>query len=55
MDKNGQLVTTFATLKKVLGQDFELVEEKNMPFFIRETARKNQWSVTHATIWIRRE
>ncbi|XP_022107872.1 uncharacterized protein LOC110988544 isoform X2 [Acanthaster planci] len=55
MDKNQQPVTTFDTLKKILGPDFDLIEDKNMPFFIRETARKNQWSVTHATIWIRKE
>ncbi|XP_038074631.1 uncharacterized protein LOC119742594 [Patiria miniata] len=54
-DKNGQPVTTFDTLKKVLGPDFDLIAEKNMQFFIRETARKNQWSVAHATIWIRKE
>ena len=54
-DKNGQPVTTFDTLKRVLGPDFDLIEEKNMPFFIRETARKNHWIVAHATIWIRKE
>ncbi|XP_033630196.1 uncharacterized protein LOC117292297 [Asterias rubens] len=54
-DKNGQPVSTFDTLKRVLGPDFDLVLDKNMPFFIRETARKNQWTVSHASIWIRKE
>ena len=42
-------------MKSYLGPNFELLHEKNMPFFIRETARKNQWCVSHATIWKRRK
>lgn len=53
-DQNGKPVTTFETLKRILGPNFILIEEKNMRFFIRETARKNQWVVTQATIWRRR-
>ncbi|XP_005104634.1 uncharacterized protein LOC101856202 [Aplysia californica] len=51
---DGQAVTGFQGLQKELGPYFDLVEEVNMPFFIRETARKNQWTVAHATVWRRK-
>lgn len=54
-DAEGQNVTGFDTLKRCLGPNFELIEDKPMSFFIRETARKNQWTVAHATIWKRRK
>ncbi|KAL3872832.1 hypothetical protein ACJMK2_036027 [Sinanodonta woodiana] len=53
-DKENMPVSGFRTLQKKLGPDFDLIEEKNMPFFIRETARKNQWTVAHATVWKRK-
>ncbi|BFZ07423.1 hypothetical protein BsWGS_10462 [Bradybaena similaris] len=53
-DRNGKAVTGFEGLQRELGSDFELVEDVNMPFFIRETARKNQWTVAHATVWRRK-
>ena len=37
------------------GGRFKLVGEKNVPFFIRETYRKNQWTVSHCTIFQRTE
>ena len=54
-DADGKIVTGFDNLKSYLGPNFELIEDKPMPFFIRETARKNQWTVAHATIWKRRQ
>ncbi|XP_071079190.1 uncharacterized protein [Haliotis cracherodii] len=53
-DASGNAVTGFSALKKWLSPDFDLLEEVNMPFFIRETARKNQWTVAHATVWRRK-
>ena len=53
-NKDGEPVTTFDTLKNVLGPDFDMIEVKGMPFFIRETARKNQWTVSQASIWKRK-
>ena len=53
-DKDNKPVTTFDSLKKRLSGDFDLMEDSNMPFFIRETARKNQWTVAHATVWKRK-
>ena len=53
-DKDGKPVLGFDTLKKCLGADFDLLEDCEMPFFIRETAHKNQWTVAHATVWKRK-
>jgi hypothetical protein len=52
--RDGKAVSSFETLKEILSTDFELVLENDMPFFIRETARKNQWSVTKGSFWIRK-
>lgn len=41
-------------LKAQLCRQFNLDLEKDMPFLIREHARKYQWSVALATRWIRR-
>ncbi|XP_027041139.1 uncharacterized protein LOC113669318 [Pocillopora damicornis] len=54
-DADGKIVTGFDNLKSYLGPDFELIEDKLMPFLIRENACENQWSVAHATIWKRRQ
>ncbi|KAK3591618.1 hypothetical protein CHS0354_013802 [Potamilus streckersoni] len=53
-DKKKRPVSGFQALQKKLGPDFDLIEEKNMPFFIRETAHKNQWTIAHATVWRRK-
>ncbi|GFO37976.1 type 11 methyltransferase [Plakobranchus ocellatus] len=54
IDANGEAVTGFKGLLKELGPHFELVEQMEMPFLIRETARQYQWTVSHATVWRRR-
>lgn len=41
-------------LKDILKPHFTLEQSFNEPFFIKETARKHQWSVSHVTIWKRR-
>ena len=41
-------------LKSVLSEHFDLMLEKDLPFLIREHARKYQWSVAYGTRWIRR-
>ena len=53
-DKDGKSVTGFETLKQKLTPWFSLLEDRNMPFLIRETARKHQWTVAHATVWQRK-
>ncbi|KAK3750708.1 hypothetical protein QZH41_017262 [Actinostola sp. cb2023] len=54
-DSEGNPVTGFDTLKNYLKPHFDLLEAKDMPFFIRETARKNQWSVAQLSVWRRRK
>lgn len=53
-EQDGRLVRTLATLQAVLEPQFTLVRTLDMPFVIREHARKFQWSVAQATVWIRR-
>jgi putative 4-mercaptohistidine N1-methyltranferase len=53
-ERNGQEVHTFDTLEAILGPNFELAQRKNLPFIIREHARKYQWSIAEATVWVAR-
>lgn len=46
--------TTHEELQRRLGSDFDLVATKDLPFLIREHARKFQLSVAQATVWRRR-
>lgn len=41
-------------LRRLLEPDFELRAAKDLPFLIREHARKFQWSVAWGTRWVRR-
>ena len=52
--KNGRDVRGIDSLQHILGPQFELVEKQDMPFLIRETVRKHQWTVAHATVWKRK-
>lgn len=47
--------STFDWLKSRLSGDFELELQKDLPFLIREHARKYQWSVALGTRWVRRD
>lgn len=53
-ERQGLRLTTFDGLQHHLSKDFVLHERKDLPFLIPEHARKFQWSVAEATIWIRR-
>ncbi len=44
---------TFEWLKESLAGSFELAEQVDLPFLIREHARKYQWSVALGTRWLR--
>jgi hypothetical protein len=46
-------VAALDTLRRLLHPAFELMETKDLPFLIREHARKFQWSVAQASIWRR--
>ncbi len=53
--KDGEPYTTFDGLKELLSANFELVEEpKDLPFVIRETARKYQHTIAQLSIWRRK-
>ena len=53
-EQNARPVRTLATLQAVLDPHFTLARTIDMPFLIREHARKYQWSVAQTTVWIRR-
>ena len=52
--REGEDVRGFDTLRTILEPDFEFVRVVELPFVIREHARKFQWSVSLAGIWRRR-
>jgi len=45
---------TLEGLQEILSSAFDLVSRKDIPFLIREHARKFQWSVAEATAWKRK-
>jgi putative 4-mercaptohistidine N1-methyltranferase len=49
----GRAVRTLDSLQEILAPAFNLSFRKDLPFLIREHARKFQWSVAEATGWIR--
>ena len=52
--KNGENVTTLEGLREILGRDFKLIDRRDIPFVIRETARKHQHTVAEMTVWEKR-
>merc|ERR1711957_300032 len=54
-EKTGKGTRSFDVLKTEMekGGHFELVKEGNMPFIIREHARKFSWGCSHLTVWRR--
>jgi putative 4-mercaptohistidine N1-methyltranferase len=53
-ENNGRRFESFETLRKFLEPDFELLRTRDLPFLIRETARKYQWNVSQASVWLRK-
>jgi putative 4-mercaptohistidine N1-methyltranferase len=53
-ERDGQSVRTLDGLRALLDKDFVLTGTKDLPFLIREHARKFQWSVAQASLWRRR-
>jgi len=49
----GEPLTTFAGLSRALAGQFTLRHREDIPFVIRETARKHQHSIADMTIWQR--
>ncbi len=52
--RDGEAVTTLDGLTAHLGSAFNLIAQHEIPFVIRETARKFQHSEAHMTIWEKR-
>jgi putative 4-mercaptohistidine N1-methyltranferase len=53
-ERGGKPVRTFDVLKSILSPDFRLVKRRNIPFLIREHARKFQLGIAEASVWVRR-
>lgn len=53
-EKDGEPILTIDGLRACLDKDFELTGTQDLPFLIREHARKFQWSVAQASLWRRR-
>ncbi|HUF63025.1 MAG TPA: putative 4-mercaptohistidine N1-methyltransferase [Verrucomicrobiales bacterium] len=53
-DGAGRAVATLEGLTQALSPAFELVETRDLPFLIREHARKYQWNVAQGSLWKRR-
>lgn len=53
-ERAGKKVKTFEALHGILSPHFDLVRSVDLPFLIREHARKFQWSVSQAGIWRRK-
>ncbi|BAF71357.1 5-histidylcysteine sulfoxide synthase [Sulfurovum sp. NBC37-1] len=49
--KDGENVTTFEGLKEILEKDFKLIDRRDVPFVIQETARKHQHTIAEMTVW----
>ena len=52
--EHGEPLSTLAGLTRHLDSSFELVHRQDIPFVIRETARKHQHTVAELTAWRRR-
>jgi putative 4-mercaptohistidine N1-methyltranferase len=52
--KRGQRYRSFDKLKEILAPSFELQQRKDLPFLIREHARKFQLCVAEASTWLRK-
>ena len=52
--ESGEEVQTFDTLKMILSEHFELVDTRDIPFVIRETPRKFQYTLSHMSVWRKR-
>jgi len=49
--RDGENVTTLQGLEEILGKDFRLVDTRDVPFVIQETARKHQHTVAQMSVW----
>eukprot|EP00891_Asterochloris_glomerata_P009905 jgi/Astpho2/9905/fgenesh1_pg.00152_%23_23_t len=53
-EEGGIAVHTFEKLRQIMEHNhFELIEQRNLPYLIREHSRKYQLCLAHATVWRR--
>jgi len=52
--RGGRPVKTFDTLRRILSSHFELARRLDLPFLLREHARKYQLGISEASVWVRR-
>ena len=52
---DGSELTALGGMKSLLNSAFEYVSQEDVPFLIRETERKHQWTVANVTVWKRVE
>jgi len=52
--KDGKEIRGLATMKTILEEHFELIDQIDVPFMIRETYRKHQWTVADVVVWRRK-
>ncbi len=53
-EQGGVCRNTLESIREALGEAFALEERDDLPFLIREHARKYQWSVAELSVWRRR-
>ena len=49
--RDGENVSTLEGLKEILEPQFELIDRRDIPFVIQETARKYQHTIAEMTVW----
>lgn len=55
MRENGEALGTYQALQRLLAAEFEeQMPPRDVPFVIRETARKYQHTVAQLTVWRKR-
>jgi putative 4-mercaptohistidine N1-methyltranferase len=52
--RGGRPVRTFAALRRILSPHFKLARRLDLPFLLREHARKYQLGIADASTWVRR-
>ena len=50
-NKDGKDIKTFETIKQILQNGFKLIDQADVPFVIKETNRKYQYTFSHMSIW----
>jgi putative 4-mercaptohistidine N1-methyltranferase len=53
--RGGKPVRTHDVLRKLLWPNFRLLDRLDLPFLLREHARKYQLGISEATVWLRRK